>query len=152
MTNLKLERYYKNICLISNFKVPTRTPTDVEATPCKNESLCLLVSWKSLPASYVESLNGVFQGYTVLYRGEGEPFQDLFVSPQENEIYEAQLKNLKGYTNYTIQVLVVTLSGIGFPSSPITALSGESGKQRYGYILKPRLRPLGFYIFVRCFE
>ncbi|KAJ7380451.1 hypothetical protein OS493_008909 [Desmophyllum pertusum] len=103
-----------------------KAPTDVTATSCSADSNCLLVSWKSLPASYVEHLRGVFQGYTVLYRAEGEPYEDLFVSQQEKERHEAQLLNLTGYTNYTVQVLVVTMFGVGVPSPAQTALTGES--------------------------
>ena len=111
------------------FTVPTNAPTNVTAITCNWNPLCLLVSWQGLPSSYVESLNGVFQGYNLLYSEEGEPFTELFVPLQETERHEVQLIDLKCYTNYTIQVLVVTLNGPGFPSSAVTGLTGESGKQ-----------------------
>ena len=76
----------------------------------------------------MDSLNGVFQGYAILYYAEGEPFAEQYVPPQNKERYEAEIKNLKGVTKYIIRVSVVTLSCTGLPSSPITAFSGESGK------------------------
>ncbi|XP_078344306.1 uncharacterized protein LOC144629929 [Oculina patagonica] len=115
-----------NVTDFTSSHVPTEAPSNVTVTSCSGNSLCLLVSWESLNASYVGSLKGVFQGFTVLYREEGEPFQELFVPPQETERHEALLINLKGYTYYTVQVLVVTLYGPGFPSSALTVLSGES--------------------------
>ena len=76
----------------------------------------------------MDSLNGVFQGYAILYCEEGEPFAEQYVPPQNKERYEAEIKNLKGVTKYIIRVSVFTLSCAGLPSSPITAFSGESGK------------------------
>ena len=93
-----------------------------------------------MPGSYLEGLRGVFQGYKVLYRKGSKPYEELLVPPDrtEKDRQEIQLIDLSCYTNNTIQVVVFTLYGYGFPSDALTVLSGACGK-RYSLYLYYRI-------------
>lgn len=109
--------------------VPVK-PTNLTATSCNVLFPCLLVSWESPYGSDEQSLKGVFQGYKVLYREEGDPYGELLVPPDsaDNKRQKAELRNIRGYAYYTIRVVLFTLYGHGFPSDPLTVLSGATGK------------------------
>ncbi len=74
-------------------------------------------------------LNGIFQGYKVLYR---KTEQSVYTNYTATVLYanktEVFLNDMDMYTNYTVRVLAFTLSGDGFISDSVTVLVLDGGR------------------------
>ena len=112
------------------FLVPLYSPSNVTATPCNSLTPCLLVSWDSLPDSTLNDISGVFQYYKVLYRTVTAPFVELIVpnNDTKQDKQEVLLTNLLAYTEYTIQVFMVTLFAHGLPSDVVVVSTRAGGE------------------------
>ena len=110
--------------------MPLYSPSNVTATPCNSLTPCLLVSWDSLPDSTLNDISGVFQYYKVLYRTVTAPFVELIVpnNDTKQDKQEVLLTNLLAYTEYTIQVFMVTLFAHGLPSDVVVVSTRAGGE------------------------
>ena len=112
------------------FLVPLYSPSNVTVTPCNSLTPCLLVSWDSSPDSTLNDISGVFQYYKVLYRTVTAPFVELIVPNDDTkqDKQEVLLTNLLAYTEYTIQVFMVTLFAHGLPSDVVVVSTRAGGE------------------------
>ena len=112
------------------FSVPLYSPSNVTATPCNSLTPCLLVSWDSLPDSTLYDISGVFQYYKVRYRTVTASFVELIIpnNDTKQDKQDVQLTNLLAYTEYTIQVFMVTLFAHGLPSDVIVVSTRAGGE------------------------
>ena len=112
------------------FLVPLYSPSNVTATPCNSLTPCLLVSWDSLRDSTLNDISGVFQYYKVRYRTDTTPFVELIVpnNDTKEDKQEVLLTNLLAYTEYTIQVFMVTLFAHGLPSDVVVVSTRAGGE------------------------
>ena len=77
-------------------------------------------------------LNGIFQGYKVLYRAtESSSYTEYSVQVMYGNKTESFIHDLETYTNYTLRVLVFTLSGDGLISDSVTLLTFDGGNTLY---------------------
>ncbi|XP_033119268.1 protein sidekick-2-like isoform X2 [Anneissia japonica] len=94
--------------------VPSAGPVDVGAVALNSSSI--LVSWGEVPPT---EHNGLILGFKVLYQetSNAANFYIMDVPGYDNRF--VQLNNLRGYTEYSIQVLAYTRIGDGTPSNAI---------------------------------
>ncbi|XP_046989035.1 Down syndrome cell adhesion molecule-like protein 1 homolog [Schistocerca americana] len=87
--------------------VPGSPPEDVRCEPSSSSSLSV---WWSAPATQI---NGVLQGYRVLYRALSD--WDERVTGEEN----VELADLQSFCNYSVEVRAFTSKGDGAGSRPV---------------------------------
>ena len=88
------------------------------------------MSWDSLPDSTLYDISGVFQYYKLHYRTVTAPFVELIVpnNDTKQDKQDVQLTNLLAYTEYTIQVFMVTLFAHGLPSDVVVVSTRAGGE------------------------
>ncbi|XP_049855065.1 Down syndrome cell adhesion molecule-like protein 1 [Schistocerca gregaria] len=96
--------------------VPGAPPEDVKCKPLSSRAL--FVQWSSPTAQ----INGVLQGYRVLYRA----LSDWEVIPEPSAPAERvtqeerlELRDLQSFRNYSLEVRAFTRKGDGVPSQPV---------------------------------
>lgn len=73
-------------------------------------------------------LNGIFQGYKILYRiTEQSAHTEYTARVSYGNKTEIFLYDLEMYTNYTVRILAFTLSGDGFISDSVTVMTLDGG-------------------------
>ncbi|XP_028409028.1 uncharacterized protein LOC114531613 isoform X2 [Dendronephthya gigantea] len=103
---------------VNSTSVPNVPPQNFTAVAINTTAIS--VSWAPVPSS---NLNGVFQGYKVLYRktNENNGYSEYLSTTIYAENNKELLQGLDIFTNYTLRVLAFTLSGDGFPTDPLIA-------------------------------
>ena len=101
--------------------VPGAAPQNVRGH--NTSSTSILVTWDEVPA---DKRHGNIHNYTVIYKEKegGAEVKKVVDSPTRK--YE--LKQLKNYTDYSIQVLATTVKGDGPCSAAIIVRTDENGK------------------------
>ena len=105
------------------FVVPNVSPTIL--TYFSSNASSVYLNWTEVTSL---DLNGIFQGYKVLYRiTEQSAYTEYTAKVSYGSKTEMLVNDLEMYTNYTLRVLAFTLSGDGFISDSVTVLVLDEG-------------------------
>ncbi|XP_006825869.1 cell adhesion molecule DSCAM-like [Saccoglossus kowalevskii] len=94
--------------------VPSQPPQMVQATALSSTSIMLV--WGPPP---LQSLNGILQGYWVIYKPVTNDEDETQTHTQETKALRANIYGLQKFRNYSITVLAYTRMGEGVRSEPI---------------------------------
>ena len=104
--------------------VPGAAPENVRGH--NTSSTSILVTWDEVPA---DKQHGKILKHTVIYKeSEGDAEMEKRVDSPARQI---ELKELKTYTAYSIQVLAATVKGDGPRSETITVWTDQEGTCKY---------------------
>ncbi|XP_049852755.1 Down syndrome cell adhesion molecule-like protein 1 homolog [Schistocerca gregaria] len=93
--------------------VPGSPPEDVRCEPSSSSSLSV---WWSAPTTQI---NGVLQGYRVLYRALSDWDEPPAPSERVTEEENVELADLQSFCNYSVEVRAFTRKGDGTGSRPV---------------------------------
>ncbi|XP_077985299.1 cell adhesion molecule DSCAM-like [Glandiceps talaboti] len=94
--------------------VPSQPPLMVQATAHSSTSIMIVWSPPPLP-----SLNGILQGYKVIYKTVRADGDESGTFVQETKSLRVTIHGLEKFTNYSVEVLAYTRVGDGVRSEPI---------------------------------
>ncbi|XP_046988949.1 Down syndrome cell adhesion molecule homolog [Schistocerca americana] len=93
--------------------VPGAPPEDVKCKPLSSRAL--FVQWSSPTAE----INGVLQGYRVLYRALSDWEEPSAPAERVTQEERLELSELQSFRNYSLEVRAFTRKGDGVPSQPV---------------------------------
>ncbi|CAE1158847.1 DSCAML1 [Acanthosepion pharaonis] len=105
--------------------VPSLPPQNVKARAFSSTSI--EISWAESP---YYTMQGVLQGYKVLYKEVRTDEDETEASQVRTSQFRVTIYNLKKYTNYSIEVLAFTRMGEGARSEPIYVRTHEDVPSR----------------------
>ena len=99
--------------------MPNYRPENLTVVALNESSLA--ISWLPVNTKYI---NGVFQGYKIIYqKTNGSRYAEYISMPVYANYTEEIINGLDRMTNYAVRILAFSLSGDGLPSDPVVALT-----------------------------
>uniref|UniRef100_T1IRM3 Down syndrome cell adhesion molecule-like protein Dscam2 n=1 Tax=Strigamia maritima TaxID=126957 RepID=T1IRM3_STRMM len=108
------------IIVLTSEDVPSLPPENIRCSALSSQSF--QVMWEPPPSSAV---NGVLQGYKVVYRPEDEWYDDSEVETKVTPGLGTVISGLHRFTNYSVQVMAFTRMGDGVRSDPVVCQTHE---------------------------
>ncbi|XP_049771919.1 Down syndrome cell adhesion molecule-like protein 1 homolog [Schistocerca cancellata] len=101
------------ITAMTDEDVPGAPPEDVKCKPLSSRAL--FVQWSSPTAQ----INGVLQGYRVLYRALSDWEEPSAPAERVTQEERLEVRDLQSFRNYSLEVRAFTRKGDGVPSQPV---------------------------------
>ena len=113
--------YLQAITSFSFHVVPSMSPEKPNAH--NSSSTSFIVSWKVIPSDFI---HGILRGYFLFYRTkQSHVWKNITVDP---ETHQVELKGLRKFQKYYVQLAGFTRKGIGRSCKQIPVLTDEDGK------------------------